>query len=231
MNQKLTPSQVARVVLAVEPLSQNAEAELDWEEVRDIWPELPLLHQLLDQVLVSIKGREALAVDQKGQKPSLAIPFEDLLRGIATFAQVAFVGTMVASIIWINDRKEAIANRIAHPPPSKTRIILSNDYGNYFVVFNRQERPHLCYRVTLQNPPEDKKLSLNCDWIDPTGQVVHQNLYQTKLINHNVWTSACSYQLGDKAKPGTWQVKMSFGDRASVADQYRLLTQTEFIVE
>lgn len=230
MNQKLTASPVARAVVAVEPLSQDGR-ELDWEEVKDIWPELPLPYRLLDRVRVSLERRKALPVARKGQKPSLAIPFAELLRGMAAIAQVGLVGAMISSIIWVNDRKEAIANRIAHPPPSKTRIILSNDYGNYFVVFNRQERPHLCYRVTLQNPPKDQKLSLSCDWIDPTGQVVHQNLYQTKLINHNVWTSACSYQLGDKAKPGTWQVKMSLGVRDSVAEQYRLLTQTEFIVE
>ncbi len=230
MNQKLTPSPVARSVVAVEPLSQDGR-ELDWEEVKDIWPELPLPYRLVDRVRVLLERRETLPVPRKGQKPSLAISFADLLRGMATFAQVGLMGAMVASIIWVNDRKEAIANRIAHPPPSKTRILLSNDYGKYFVVFNLQERPHLYYRVTWQNPPKDKKLSLSCDWIDPTGQVVHQNLYQTKLISHNVWTSACSYQLGDKAKPGTWQVKMSLGDRASVAEQYRLLTKTEFIVE
>ncbi len=171
MNQKLTPSPVAPTLVAVEPLSQDGR-ELDWEEVKDIWPELPLPYRLVDRVRVSSERRETLPVPRKGQKPSLAIPFADLLRGMATFAQVGLMGAMVASIIWVNDRKEAIANRIAHP----------------------------------------------------------QNLYQTKLTNHNVWTSACSYQLGDKAKPGTWQVKMYLGDRA-VWEQYRLLTQTEFIVE
>lgn len=223
MKQKLTTSQATGVIFPVEELSPDQEVELDWEEVKGEWPELSLFDRLLNQVRVSRKRGKALPVPRKGQKPSLTIPFTDLLRSMAAIAQVGLVGAMISSIIWVNDRKEAIANRIAHPPPSKTRIILSNDYGNYFVVFNRQERPHLYYRVTLQNPPKDKKLSLSCDWIDPTGQVVHQNLYQTKLINHRVWTSACSYQLREKAKPGSWQVKMSLG--------VSLLTKTEFIVE
>lgn len=226
MKQKLTPSQATGVIFPVEELAPDQQVELDWEEVKG-GRELPFPDRLLDQVRVSRERGKALPIPRKGQKPSLTIPFADLLRKMAAIAQVGLLGAMISGMIWINHRKEAIANRIAHPPPSRTRIILSNDYGNYFVVFNRQERPHLYYRVTLQNPPKEQKLSLklslNCDWIDPTGQVVHRNLYQTKLIHHRVWTSACSYQLGDKAKPGTWQVKMSLG--------VSLLTKTEFIVE
>lgn len=222
MKQKLTPSQATGVIFPVEELAPDQQVEIDWEEVKG-GPELPSPDWLLDQVRVFSDRGKALPVAKKGQKPSLTIPKGDLLRKMAAIAQVGLLGAMISGMIWINHRKEAIANRIAHPPPSRTRIILSNDYGNYFVVFNRQERPHLYYRVTLQNPPKEQKLSLNCDWIDPTGQVVHRNLYQTKLIHHRVWTSACSYQLGENAKPGTWQVKMSLG--------VSLLTKTEFIVE
>lgn len=96
----------------------------------------------------------------------------------------------------MNQRQEAIANKMANISGSQSRITLAKDSGDNFTVFDRQERPHLYYRVTLQNAPQGDKLSLGCDWIDSTGQVVHQNRYQTKTINKDIWPTYCRYQLG-----------------------------------
>lgn len=207
MNEKLTQSQLAQVVAEVERLSQQREAELDREQVKEILQELQLPDELLDEALVQIKRREALA---KQQKRNLAI---SLVVG------VALVGGISSSIVWMNQRQEPIANISV----SQNRITLAKDSGDSLTVFDRQQRPQIYYRVTLQNAPQGDKLSLGCDWIDPTGQIVHQNRYQTKTINKDVWPTYCRYQLGTAAQPGTWQVNMTMGDR--------LLSQTEFTVK
>jgi uncharacterized protein (UPF0335 family) len=211
MNQKLTQSQLAQVVAEVERLSQQREAELDREQVKEILQELQLPDDLLDEALVQIKRREALA---KEQKRNLAI---------GVVVGVALVGGISSSIIWMNQRKEAIANKMANISVSQSRITLAKDSGDNFTVFDRQQSPQLYYRVTLQNAPQGEKLSLGCDWIDSTGQVVHQNRYQTKTINQDIWPTYCRYQLGTAAEAGTWQVEMTMGDR--------LLSQTEFTVK
>lgn len=53
------------MVAEVERLSQRREAELDREQVKEILQELQLPDELLDEALVQIKRREALAKQQK----------------------------------------------------------------------------------------------------------------------------------------------------------------------
>ena len=207
MKQKFTQSQFAQVVAEVERLSQRQEAELDREQVKEILQELQLPDELLDEALVQIKRREALA---KQKKRNLVI---SLVVG------VALVGVLSSSIVWMNQRQEAIANISV----LQNRMTLANDSGDNLTIFDRQQSPEIYYRVTLENAPQGKKLSLGCDWLDSRGKIVHQNRYQTKTIHKEIWATYCRYQLGTAAQSGTWQVKMTMGDR--------LLSQTEFTVQ
>jgi hypothetical protein len=66
----------------------------------------------------------------------------------------------------------------------------------------------------LKDAPVGKKISLSCDWIDPSGQVVKQNRYQTREIDKPIWNTHCRYQIGTAASTGNWQVKMFLENRA-----------------
>jgi hypothetical protein len=58
-----------------------------------------------------------------------------------------------------------------------------------------------------------QRLSLSCNWIDPSGQIVHQNRYQTKEITTPIWNTFCRHNLGSEMPVGTWKVEAFLGDR------------------
>ncbi len=90
-------------------------------------------------------------------------------------------------------------------------------------VIDSQKNPEVFYRVILQDAPIGKKLSLGCNWINSNGEISHQNSYQTKEINREVWPTSCKYKFNPSLPMGSWQVEMYLGDRS--------LSKTEFIVK
>ncbi len=74
---------------------------------------------------------------------------------------------------------------------------------------DRTAKPEIWFRVTLENAPVGKTLTLDCDWIDPAGNVVHQNHYSTKEIDRPRWPTHAHYQFGPASPLGKWVVKLS----------------------
>jgi hypothetical protein len=72
-------------------------------------------------------------------------------------------------------------------------------------MIDRQANQEVFYRVTLANAPFGQKLSLSCNWVDPNGNIVHQNNYQTKEIKTLIWNTFCRYTIGSSAPTGKWQ--------------------------
>lgn len=95
----------------------------------------------------------------------------------------------------------------------RDRITLTQDDGDSLQTVFRQKGQVLFYRVTLDEAPIGRALSLSCRWIDPSGQVVHQNAYKTQLVSTPVWDTYCRHTLGTSAPVGPWSVKMFLGDR------------------
>jgi len=85
---------------------------------------------------------------------------------------------------------------------------------------NRQINPRIYYQVTLKNAPIDRQLSLQCDWTNPSGQIVHQSKYKTRTIDRPVWNTHCFYDLGSAAPPGNWEVRMSLDGRAIGTERF-----------
>lgn len=54
---------------------------------------------------------------------------------------------------------------------------------------------------------------MHCDWIDPGGQVVHQNRYRTRVIDKEVWPTHARYRFGPGSAVGMWTVKLLLDDR------------------
>jgi hypothetical protein len=62
--------------------------------------------------------------------------------------------------------------------------------------------------VTLKDAPIGKKLNLSCNWIDPSGQIVKQNNYQTREVKTSIWDTFCRYSINSTAPVGNWKVEM-----------------------
>ena len=112
------------------------------------------------------------------------------------------------------------ACRLTQQPPdtisvtaSSGRLTLKEDDGGNLTVVNLQQKPELWYRVTLENAPVGNKLALSCDWIDPHGEVAHQNHYETREIDRTVWPTHARYQLPPGSPTGSWTVQLSLEGR------------------
>lgn len=207
MNERLTQTQLAEVIAEIEQLSQRREAELNREEVKEILQELNLSSDLLDDALAQVNRRQALKVQQRRNR-------------LITGGVVAvLIGAIALGTVFIQNRQQTFA-RIS---TSGNRITLAQDNGSNLTTIDRQISPKVFYRVTLNEAPIGEKLSLTCDWIDPSGKVVHQSRYQTREVDKSVWQTNCYYQLGTAMSAGNWKVQMSLDDR--------IISSTSFTVK
>src|SRR4028118_1364989 len=65
MENRLTQTQLTQIVAEVERLSNLRQSELDSEEVKEILQELSLPPELLNEALIQLQRREALAQQQR----------------------------------------------------------------------------------------------------------------------------------------------------------------------
>lgn len=197
MESRLTQTQLAQVVAEIELISQRRELELTSQQVKEILRELNLPEELLEDAIAQLRRREVLKHQQQRHR----------LIAIA-LAAVATV-TIGGSILFGQNRQRQTANVQAR----QDQIALSQTGGDRITQVSRQSNPRVFYRVTLENAPIDRQLSLQCDWIDPSGQTVHQGRYQTRSIDTPIWDTYCFYDIGSNAAVGNWRVQMSIDGR------------------
>jgi hypothetical protein len=195
MEQRLTTQQLDRIVGEVGRLADRQQAELDRSEVQKILEELNLPPELLDEAIIQVQRKEALARQQQLTK-------RVILASIITVI-IIVVGT---GLFWQN-RSASIAKVTA----SEDRITLATDNSaNLQAVSTGSD---LVYRTTLNNAPVGEKLNITCNWLDPAGKIAHINRYETKNITTSIWNTQCRYQLPVNATNGRWQVDIRLGDR------------------
>ncbi|MGL5034249.1 MAG: DUF3859 domain-containing protein [Microcystaceae cyanobacterium] len=197
MEPRLTDAQLEKVVAEVQQLSQQTQAELAPEQVRDILQELSLPPELLEEAMVQLDRREALAAQQKRDR---------LLMG-------GFVGLIALSVIGFLVFTQNQQQMTARVTAQRDRVTLNQDNGGNLSTISRQNNDEIFYRITLADAPVGQRLSLSCNWIDPSGQIVHQNRYQTKEITTPIWNTFCRHQLGSEMPVGIWKVEAFLGDR------------------
>ncbi|MBP0021633.1 MAG: hypothetical protein J7647_29270 [Cyanobacteria bacterium SBLK] len=210
MNDKLTPKQLNQLIAEVERLSQARENDLDREQVKQILAELNLPTDNIDEALMQIRRREALASEQQ-QKRLLILGFGLALLSLIGWGSWQFF-----------QHRQAIA-RVSADPASSRLTLERYDSVNNLSFVDRQKSPTIYYQVKLQQTPIGRRLQLGCNWTTPEGQLAHQNRYQTRTIEKNAWSTRCRHQFGTTSSLGTWQVEMFLGDR--------ILSQTEFTVK
>ena len=204
MDNKLTQAQLDRVIAEVQRLSLRREAELDRQQVEEILQELNLSPDLLDEALVQIQRREALSVQQRRK------------RWIVAGVTAVLIGSIATATVFVQHRQQVLARVSTY----ESRIVLDWESGESLTAVDRQSNPKVFYRVTLSEAPVGEKLSLSCDWIDPSGRVAHQNRYQTREIDRTVWPTYCYCQLGPNSAAGTWQVRMFLDGRIISASSF-----------
>lgn len=204
MEKKLTEEQLQQVIAEVQELSQIRQVEISRQEVNQILQELNLPADLLDEALIQLERRNILAVQQKRQKQIFIL--------VATI----LAGTIGLGLFF----QQKYQDNLAQITAGENRLTLATDDGQDIQTVERQNPPKLYYRVTLQDAPVNQKLTINCDWIDPNSNIVHENRYQTKNIDRQVWPTYCFYQLSNNAPSGNWQVKMKLGERVLSTDNF-----------
>ncbi|MCC2691607.1 DUF3859 domain-containing protein [Nodularia sp. LEGE 04288] len=207
MTQKLTTEQLTQIIAEVGNLQASREAEIAPEEVKQILQELGLAPELLDEALVQMQRRQVLQVRQKRHR-TIAI-------GVIAAVAIAITGTIL-TIQQHNSTLERVST-------GSNRITLTQDDGADLRNITRQNSPEIFYRVTLKDAPVGQKLDLRCNWINPNGEIVHQNRYQTREIDKSIWNTHCRYTIGSASTPGRWKVQMFL--------QGRQLSETEFEVK
>ena len=198
MDTRLTQTQLAQVVAEVGQLSKQRDEELSSEQVKEILQELNLPDDLLDDALVQLTRRKALARQQK----------RNWLIGGAI--AITLIGGIAAATIFHQQYQQQI-ERIS---TTQSRITLTKNSQTNIGEIDRQKNAQVFYQVTLKDAPPGDRLRLTCDWVDPSGQVVQQNNYQTQPIDKSVWATYCFRRFDNSSAVGTWQVQMSLEGRS-----------------
>lgn len=194
---RLTETQLAQAIAEIEKLSQRRESELTPEQVREILQELNLPDEFLEDAIAQLQRRKVL--EQRQQRNRWI--------AIATTA-IIIAAIAIGVLVWQNWQQQ-----IAQVVAGQDRIALSKTSGDNLSQVSRQTNPRVYYQVTLKNAPIDRQLSLQCDWIDPSGQTVHQGRYQTRKIATPIWNTYCFYNLDSASPQGNWEVRMSLDGR------------------
>lgn len=191
MNQSLNQEQLNQIIAEVQTLQLRQEAELDHQQVREILQDLNLPPELLDEALIQIRRKQALQVQERRHK----------LIGLGVAAAVIIA---IGLTVFFHQQKSYL---LANVSAQQDKITLKSNNENIKNI-SRQANSELVYRVTLKDAPIGQKLNLSCDWIDPNGQVVKQNNYQTSEIKTSVWDTFCRYAINPTTPVGNWQVQM-----------------------
>lgn len=190
MNQRLTQEQLNQIIAEVQGLQLRQEAEFDKQQIQQILQELNLPPELLDEALIQLGRRQALEVQKRRNK-------------LIAFGVVGAIIIAIAGTIFLNQQQSSL---LANVSAQQDSITLADNRNLQSI--SRQSNSELFYRVTLKDAPIGKKLSLACNWIDPSGQVVKQNNYQTREIKTSVWDTYCRYTINSAAPVGNWKVEM-----------------------
>jgi hypothetical protein len=197
MEQRLTETQLQQVVAEVQQLSIRNESELSKAQVREILQELNLPPEYLEDALIQLHRREALKVEQRRNRW--------IGGGVAAVLALMLVG----GIFFTQQQQQTLSSVTV----GRDRITLAQDDGGNLRTVSRQANGEVSYRVTLNHAPVGERLALSCRWFDPSGQIVHENRYQTKEISSATWNTVCRHNIGAAAPIGNWKVQAFVGER------------------
>jgi hypothetical protein len=144
----------------------------------------------------------------ESQNPDIWSEPQPSRRWIWVVIVIALLGG-VCGVIWIV-RDQARGTEVS---AASGRLSLAQDDGGNLGTVDRQSRPEMWYRVSLNDAPIGKSLPLVCEWTDPAGKVVHRNRYSTRRIDRANWPTHARCRFGPDSTAGTWTVKLLLDGR------------------
>ena len=207
--ERLRNDQVAQVVAEITRIAQEREDvrlnSLERDQVEQIVQELNLPPDLIDDAIAQLRRKEALATEQRRKKLMIA-------------GAALLLLALLTTAFWWTAHRNAVRARIT---AEQGRLTPKADNGGSLQTITRNGA-EVFYHVTLRDVPLNEKLSLNCNWIDPSGKVVSQNQWDTRTTDKSVWATRCKCQIGTSAEKGTWKVEMLLGDRVLSATTFQV---------
>ncbi len=197
MTDRLTESQLSQVIAEVQRLSDRRDQELDEAQMQKILTELSLPPELLDEAVIQVRRRKALENQERRNR-------------LITAGVGALIVSIIGGVLFFQHQWQQKLDRVT---AQQSRITLPRDDGSDRQTITRQNTSEINYRVVLKDVPMGEKLSLSCDWVNPSNQTVKQNRYETQPITTPEWQTVCRHQINPNSPTGTWKVKMLLGDR------------------
>jgi len=213
MKNTLTREELNQIIREVQSLELRQESEFDREQIQEILRELNLPPQLLDEALIALHSRQRLEVKKRRSK-------------WIVMGTISVVSVIVLAIGFFNQKQ---ANLLTKVSVQQDKIILSSQSDAKNVTtekilpkdaINPQSNSEILYVVTLKDAPLGRKLSMSCNWINPQGEIVKQNNYQTREIKTSVWETRCRYSVDTDVSTGNWQVEMFLENREISQEQF-----------
>lgn len=206
MKSQLTEKQWSDVVAEVTRLAQAREHEQTQREITaQVLQELQLPTDLIDEAMRQVQYQEALAKQRK----------QRVWLGVAGLTLLLIL--IVSFWAWSSARSATFA-RINAEAGRVTRAI---DQGENLATV-MPDGQEVFYRVKLREVPLGEKLTLSCDWFDPTGKLFRQSQWDTRNTNKSVWETHCRCQLDPNAPKGNWNVKMKLGERVLATSDFKV---------
>lgn len=213
MGRELTQDQFGKVVAELTRLDQEIKDRqretLDRQQVAELLKELNLPVELLDDAIEKLERRSDVErAEKEAQRKRRRIL-------IAVIAAVLAVILFVSISAW---RHSAALGRITAGQARVTRA--TDDGGDLQSVARNGE--DVFYRVILRDAPEGESLRLTVNWIDPAGNIFHQNRYETKVIDKTAWPTFAKCRIGEAAPRGRWKVELLLDDRVLSATSFEV---------
>ena len=182
---KVDAEELPGIVEELTRIQREEEGALDRRQTQELLRELDLPDDRLDEARAALAVRRAREEERRKRlKLAGAVGMALLLLGLA--------------LGWRDHQRDrAIEQVIAG------RVALTMAGAPVAGVVSRSARPELGLQVVLQHAPRDAELALSCDWRGPGGELLHQNHWQTKAIDKDVWPTQCRrrFDAADPAVP------------------------------
>ena len=189
-----------RIVAEVDRLSQQ---DLSSEDVKQILVELNLSPDLLDQAMVELKRRDAILQQQRRRNK----------RVVSLLVVASLIGA--AAVHQILDQRAGLSRVRA-----QSQRITSEQDSDAIKVVSLRSYPEVMFRVTLAEAPVGRRVPLECDWVAPSGEIVKQNRFETRVITTPIWESHCRLKFNSSLPAGSWSVRMRQGERVISNQQF-----------
>ncbi len=133
-------------------------------------------------------------------------PFGTNSKSIAVAVAIVLIAGITTYAYWrYSEAQRGVQGALT---AGSARLTFAADDGKSLSKVSRNPAPELWLRVALNEAPLGVSQKLRCEWVDPTGRLVRENRYETKVIDHLPWVTHARLQLRADAPLGMWRATL-----------------------